>query len=204
MLFEGMRQTVLEIVGAIEPFDQLETKHLRDTVEWILSGVEIFRIEKPAQPPKHLVSYFVVIDSNRGKLLLVDHIKAQRWLPAGGHVEPNEHPQETVRRELREELNLPVVFLDEAPILVTQTVTYGLTPGHTDVSLWYAVAGDSTQEVIYDPKEFNGCRWFDYQEVLQMDIQKLDPHMHRFLKKWIEKKAKSSSSLEAMLGSKWN
>ncbi|MFI5343447.1 MAG: NUDIX domain-containing protein [Chlamydiales bacterium] len=39
---------------------------------------------------------------------LVDHKKANLWLPAGGHVEPNEHPRETVKREILEELSIQV------------------------------------------------------------------------------------------------
>ncbi|MEE3919135.1 NUDIX domain-containing protein [Micromonospora sp. BRA006-A] len=31
------------------------------------------------------------------------------WLPSGGHVEPGEHPADTVRRELREELGVAAV-----------------------------------------------------------------------------------------------
>ena len=43
---------------------------------------------KPDVPPKHLVSYFALVDERRGKLLLVDHKLAGLWLPSGGHVEP--------------------------------------------------------------------------------------------------------------------
>ena len=33
------------------------------------------------------MSYFALIDEQRGKLLLVDHKFAGLWLPSGGHVE---------------------------------------------------------------------------------------------------------------------
>src|SRR4051812_41579927 len=82
----------------------VERGHLDFAQEWIASGASLFRVEKPAKPDPHLVAYFVLLDLATKKVLLVDHKNAELWLPAGGHVEPNEHPKETVRREIVEEL----------------------------------------------------------------------------------------------------
>jgi hypothetical protein len=68
-------------ISKIKPFDKLEQEHLADALKWIDSGVEVCRIEKPAMPPKHLVSYFVLADENY--VLLVDHKNAKLWLPTG-------------------------------------------------------------------------------------------------------------------------
>ena len=38
-------------------------------------------LKKPDVPPKHLVSYFALVDDRRGKVLLVDHKLAGLWLP---------------------------------------------------------------------------------------------------------------------------
>lgn len=178
-----MRDRIRQLVSSIRPFDELEAAHLASTIAWIDSGAELCRIEKPATPPKHLVSYFVLIDPRRRKLLLIDHIKAGLWLPAGGHVERHEHPNATVEREIQEELNIAADFASSDPLFITQTVTVGMTAGHTDVSLWYVLKADSNCEIAYDPEEFNGYRWFGYDEILGADISTLDPHMHRFSRK---------------------
>lgn len=178
-----MRDRIRQLVRSIRPLDDLEAEHIVNAIEWIDSGAELCRIEKPATPPKHLVSYFVLIDPRRRKLLLVDHIKAGLWLPAGGHVERHEHPNATVEREIREELNIAADFASGDPLFITQTVTIGTTAGHTDVSLWYVLKADSERAIVYDPEEFNGCRWFAYDEILSTDISTLDPHMHRFSRK---------------------
>lgn len=48
------------------------------------------------------------------KVLLLHHPKLQKWLPPGGHVEPNETPPEAARREVLEETGLEFEFyLDE-------------------------------------------------------------------------------------------
>ena len=46
----------------IAPHDQVEREHLEDAVFWVRSGAEVFRLVKPDTPPKHLVSYFALVD----------------------------------------------------------------------------------------------------------------------------------------------
>lgn len=181
---QDLKEGILQIIQRVSPFDEVEQTHIHDTISWIKSGAELFRIQKPDIPPKHLVSYFVVVDPKENRILLVDHKKAQLWLPAGGHVEPGEHPQATVERESEEELGIRAVFIFEGAFFLTQAITVGLTAGHTDVSLWYVLRGDSTQPLHYDPAEFNGYKWFTFGEVLETPVEKLDPHLHRFVKKW--------------------
>jgi 8-oxo-dGTP diphosphatase len=173
-----MRTAIREELTAIEPLDATEREHLADALAWVDSGAELFRIEKPATPPKHLVAYFAVVDADH--ILLVDHKKAQLWLPAGGHVEPGEHPRTTVLRELQEELGFTAAHDIDAPLMITCTVTVGLTAGHTDVSLWYVVRTDRTQPIQFDADEFNGIRWFPFSAV---PLSRCEPHLSRFIQK---------------------
>lgn len=181
----AIRDTIQKEVEAISPIDTLEAQHQQDAIDWITSGADLFRIKKPDVPPKHLVSYFVLIDPVQKSLLLVDHIKAQLWLPSGGHVEKNEDPRETVRREVVEELQMNAVFLkgNEQPFFITVTQTVGLTPGHTDVSLWYLLEGSVHTFIDFDRTEFNEVEWFTFDEILQSDPVIFDPHLQRFTTK---------------------
>jgi 8-oxo-dGTP diphosphatase len=133
------------IAGDAGQSRQAEREHLADALAWIDSGAELCRVAKPATPPKHLVSNFAVVDAER--ILLVNHKNAQLWLPAGGHVEPGEHPRTTVLRELGEELGITAAHAIDAPLMLTCTTTVGLTARHTDVSLWYVVHVGRTQRV---------------------------------------------------------
>lgn len=142
------------------------------------SGVELCRLAKPATPPTHLVSYFAVVDDDH--ILLVDHRNALLWLPAGGHVEPGEHPRVTVARELEEELGFAAPHPIGPPLFVTVTGTVGLTEGHTDVSLWYVVRARRDQAMTFDAREFHGVRWFAFDAVPR---ERTDTQMHRFLSK---------------------
>ena len=136
------------------------------------------RIQKPATPPKHLISYFALVDNEH--VLLVDHKNAGLWLPNGGHVEPGEHPRATVVRELREELGLELSVPPQAPLMLTCTVTVGATAGHTDVSLWYVIESDRRQPLQFDAEEFNSVRWFHRDEI---PFANSDPNLGRFLNK---------------------
>jgi 8-oxo-dGTP diphosphatase len=173
-----MRATIRREVASIQPFDELEEIHRVDALAWIDSGVPLCRTAKPATPAKHLVSYFVVVDGR--DMLLVDHKSAQLWLPPGGHVEPGEHPRETVVRELQEELGFVAGHDISEPLMITCTTTVGLTSGHIDVSLWYVVSAARNQRINFDEQEFAAVKWFPFSDV---PLGRSDPHLARFLAK---------------------
>lgn len=83
--------TIAQEVASVAPYDSLEESHIASTLQWVKSTNAIFRVKKPDIPPKHLVSYFVLIDEQHKSILLCDHIKAQLWLPPGGRVEVVPH-----------------------------------------------------------------------------------------------------------------
>ncbi|HET7152394.1 MAG TPA: NUDIX hydrolase [Candidatus Kapabacteria bacterium] len=183
---EQNRQIVLDAVSVIEPLDELEAAHKAEVLAWIPSGALLYRIAKPADPPKHLVSYFVLVDSDNNSVLLVDHINAQKWLPTGGHVELNEDPKTTVEREVQEELGIAARFtpqIKDKPLFITSTQTVGLTAGHIDISLWYVLEGSKGETFNYDKNEFADVKWFTFKEILETEPSRMDPHMHRFVNK---------------------
>jgi len=171
---------ISQILDSIISCDHLEQMHLEETKAWVESGAPLFRIKKPDVPNKHLVSYFLLFDFDAQKVLLVDHKKAQLWLPTGGHVEVDEHPKQAVIRECKEELGVDAEFFYEHPIFLTSTETVGLTAGHTDVSLWYVLKGDHRQKYHYDQEEFNAVQWFELDRI---PFGRSDPHMKRFIEK---------------------
>ena len=101
---DAVRHAIAADLDGLTAFDDAETRDIRETLAWIVSGAEIFRIAKPDTPPKHLIAYFMVIDGDH--LLLVDHKNSGLWLPPGGHVDLGEHLRDTVIREAGEELGL--------------------------------------------------------------------------------------------------
>jgi 8-oxo-dGTP diphosphatase len=159
--------------------DAVDAAHLDDALSWVASGAPLFRVAKPATPPKHLVSYCVVVSGEQ--VLLGRHRSAQRWLPPGGHVEAAEHPRAAVSRELREELGLAIAEdAVAAPLMVTCAETVGSAARHTDVSLWYVVETPEPFAPRYDVEEFSEMRWFSFAAA---PLAESDPHLGRFLSK---------------------
>jgi 8-oxo-dGTP diphosphatase len=178
---------VRALIAAIAPADEIERAHQSDALAWLDRTRDIYRRSKPATPPMHLVSYAVLLDPRDLSMFLVDHILAGLWLPPGGHVEPGEDPAQTARREAREELGIEADFsiTGERPAFLTVTRTVGLDHGsrHTDVSLWYVLAGSPELPIVLDPREFAGGRWWTAAQIESATPDLFDPHLGRFLAK---------------------
>lgn len=174
---------VHDLVSRLVPADDLEAVHRAEALGWLERTDDVFRRVKPAAPPRHLVSYVVPVDPADGAVLLVDHVNAGLWLPPGGHVEPDEHPADTARREVREELGVDGDGLVGVPAFLTITETVGIGAGHTDVSLWFVLPLAAGTALTLDENEFRGARWWSRAEVAATDPGRFDPHLGRFLAK---------------------
>ncbi|BCY10461.1 NUDIX hydrolase [Actinoplanes sp. L3-i22] len=178
-----MRESVALVHGLVsrlQPSDELAADHRRQALTWLSGTGDVFRRVKPASPPQHLVSYVVPVAAD-GRILLVEHINAGLWLPPGGHVEPDEDPAVTARREIEEELGLGAAGLSGTPGFLTITRTVGIDHGHTDVSLWYTLACTGDEELRPDDGEFTAVRWWTRAELAAADPARFDPHFFRFL-----------------------
>ena len=169
----------LQELSHITPVDSMEYADIQRAQRLAQTGAPLCRTHAPDHPNPHLVSYFPVVDPDAQALLLGAHRKSGLWLPPGGHVEPGEHPRDTVRRECVEELRMPADFLHPAPLFVTITRTRGAYP-HEDISLWYPLRGHVGRVPDYDPSEYSDMRWF---ALAHLPLAQSDPQLHRFVTK---------------------
>lgn len=180
-----LKSTITWLVSGVEPADDLGRAHRRQALRWLAGTDDIFRRVKPRTPSPHLVSYFLPVDRSAGTVLLCDHRLSGLWLPPGGHVEPGEHPLDTVRREAAEELGVPALpdeVLGEKPFFLTMTETVGPPDlRHVDVSFWFALTGDVEQHLQPDQREFAQVRWWTPAGLRDADPGRLEPHLLRAL-----------------------
>ena len=129
---------------------------------------------------KCIVASCLVI--NDGKLLMLEHRKIGKWLPPGGHVEPEEFPDEAALRETREETGLDVEIIGDDSIMHTdqmahtlrepfaivyEDVPYKIGPMHTHFDMVYVVKVRGGR--LGGNSESTGIRWMESKEIEKLD-----------------------------------
>ena len=118
---------------------------------------------------------------NNQTVLLIFHLKLQKWLPPGGHVEANETPAEAARREVMEETGIEIEFeLDENINLSYWNATsierpylclleniphYGTIPSHQHIDFIYVAR---PVRIDLDRKCEYSYRWFTWEDLLEL------------------------------------
>lgn len=120
------------------------------------------------------------------KVLLIHHKKLQKWLPPGGHMDPNETPPEAAIREAKEETGLDVKLILQENVWITrwnansfarpylclleEIPAFGDTPAHQHIDFIY-VAEPAGGTLTHNSKETKDIRWFTLEEIesLQSD-----------------------------------
>lgn len=121
------------------------------------------------------VATFVV---HEGRVLLLRHAKLGKWLPPGGHIEPNELPDEAAVREVWEEAGIRVRLVGEIALPVENprqlVIPRGvqlesIAPGHEHIDLVYFAVpeGDVT---IRGNSESTRIGWFDREQLEELPL----------------------------------
>ncbi len=117
---------------------------------------------------------------HEGKTLLLFHKKHKMWSPPGGHVEPNETPSETAKREVLEETGIEVQFFDQEQLWIDMPWAKSIErPHHILLEYVPESAHEPEHEHIdfiyvarpvkmHAPKEEQTLRWFTLEEVQQL------------------------------------
>lgn len=113
------------------------------------------------------------------RTLLLWHRKSQAWLPPGGHIEPNELPEEAAVRETAEETGLCVAlagapaapFWGSVRLLVRPIciLLEDIAPGHQHIDLIFfaRVTGGSLR---INRKEADTAGWYGIEDLRSPDI----------------------------------
>ncbi len=129
---------------------------------------------------RHFTATVYIFSGN--KVLLHRHPKLGKWLPPGGHVEPNETPPEAARREAKEETGLEIAFIEQENLtvdaynavsferpflcLLENIPPHKDKPAHQHMDLIY-LARPAVADV--SKMDLNEFRWFDWNELKEID-----------------------------------
>jgi ADP-ribose pyrophosphatase YjhB (NUDIX family) len=171
------RTSYIKAIESIVPNDSTEAADIRDSLLWLKSEPQI---HKPHNMKRHLGVIFLVLSPDRKKTFMLNHRKAQAWLPPGGHVDTGLSFQDAVRLEMREELKRHAVFVRSMPFFLTNTATRGLNAGHIDTTAWFLVEGDPTKQYTVSEKEASESAWMELSRLKDMPSY---THLPRAFKK---------------------
>ena len=115
----------------------------------------------------------LIVQSDR---ILLGHRSESRafypnvWDVFGGHMEPGEHPEETLVREIQEELGItPTQWTDLETIRESVPERDGI-PSHDLICHLYCVTAWLGTPVNRQPREHSSIGWFSYAEAVQLEL----------------------------------
>jgi 8-oxo-dGTP pyrophosphatase MutT (NUDIX family) len=118
------------------------------------------------------VSIFI---AQRGRVLFIHHKQLHRWLPVGGHIELDEHPEQAAVREAKEESGYEVELMGRRPPLAAEDGFLPLmAPLYMDIHRiqephWHIgmvyFARVKSGEMALNREEHHDIRWFSPEEL---------------------------------------
>ncbi len=131
---------------------------------------------RPTAPTRDLaVSVFVVW---RRRVLLHEHRRLGVWLPPGGHVEPDELPDDAAVREVLEEAGVRVTLVGEPPIAApgprqltrprgVQLETIHEGHEHVDLIYWARPVEPYDGSLVSESTPFG---WYDHEGAARLPL----------------------------------
>lgn len=129
---------------------------------------------------KHFTASVYILKEEH--VLLIMHPKLKKWLPPGGHVEPNETPTQTARREVKEETGLAITFLSDERVWVEKSNAQSLhrpflclleeipphkdQPAHQHIDFVYLATPKPNSKV--SPCCMHPPQWFSFDEIQKL------------------------------------
>lgn len=92
------------------------------------------------------------------------------WDVFGGHIEPDEQPEQTLVRELREELDITPSKWAKMGVIQDSLPGRDAMPAHDLVVHFYCVTAWQGKPFNRQPEEHSAIEWFSYDQAVQLEL----------------------------------
>lgn len=156
-----LRNEILKLKNKKHVDQEILAKHLE-----FLEKEKFFT--RPQNPLHHFGIYFLPIHKKSHSIYLVNHKKANQWIPPGEHLEKGETSVEAVIRGCQEELQyLPKtdsIKLFDLSIINIRNIRS--RPCRTHYDIWYLVEVEDKISFAWDAREFHTACWFEVEDAI--------------------------------------
>lgn len=116
-----------------------------------------------------------VIDPETNKILLVKHKEFKKWVQPGGHMEHNETPEETAKREVYEETHIKVELIGERfpredDFIRPLGIQCNRKDGYTQIDILYFGIPIGNTVPSVDDEETVAAKWFSREELDEINV----------------------------------
>lgn len=117
----------------------------------------------------HLTASAIILSPSGQRVLMIDHARHQKWLLPGGHIEADEHPRDTARREAYEEVGLTDLSLLQETIFNIDIHRIADAPQKGEPEHWHFdlrfLFHSPTETVSLDGDEAKASAWRTFPEL---------------------------------------
>lgn len=135
----------------------------------------------------HFTASAFVVNREKSKMIVVDHIINHGWMYPGGHADGEENLLEVAIREVEEETNLKTKILSTSifgiqSLPTTAHLKNGIyLPAHIHYDVIYLLEANEADSLSYRETESKGVKWIPFEEAEDEDIVDFARPVHKKL-----------------------
>ena len=159
------REQVIELIKKYNPNDLREKEYKEQILDFIYENDNFAGRDNEKG---HLTASSWILSKDRKKVLLTHHLKLNRWLQLGGHVEDDETILKASLREAEEESGLSSVKCiseDIFDIDVHLIPKRGNLEAHNHLDIRFLLEADENEELKLMKSESKDLKWVSLDEV---------------------------------------
>lgn len=164
------RTAILDLLASHQPADEAEKKMLGTMIAFITEHAGCFH---RSLQEGHVTGSAWIVNPDRTHVLLIHHVKLDKWLQPGGHCDGDEDVLRVAVKEVLEETGLTVkpvhtAIFDVDNHLIPQKRD---VPAHVHYDIRFLVTVEKGAESLPGNSEVNSIQWIKLEDVIRYNSE---------------------------------